>query len=88
MKTEIQIESVWHECELSYPHQEEPLPVPGPGGTQHWQQSSYARFNAKLSTPRRGPIIPPGQYNVRHRGRQLVFEAQKAEGSVVWGNVL
>ena len=88
MDAKIEINGDWIDCLLSYPNQEPPLSVPGPPGTTHWQQSSYSRFNAKLSFTASSPIIPPGSYKIRFGGKEHVFESQKPEHDIVWGNVL
>lgn len=88
MTTQIEINGAWIDCTFSYPNQESPISVAGPMGTASWQQSSYSRFNAKLTFFGLSPIVPPGSYKVRSGTKEFVFEVQKPEGDIVWGNVL
>jgi hypothetical protein len=84
MNSKIRIDGEWHECGFLYPFKEQlkPIKVPGPLGASQWQQSVY---NAKLVSNR---IIPSGNYDIRHKGKQLIFEAERPVIDGIFGNVI
>lgn len=82
MNSRIEIDGKWHECKILYPFKEPPLEVPGPLGTSQFQKSSY---NAKLVS---NLVVHLGNYNIRHNGKQSVFEATRAVSDGVLGEVL
>lgn len=87
MDAQIEIDGNWFNCSMSYPNNKPPLSIPGPLGTQQWQQSPYAEYNAKITMPIRSPIVPPRSYKVRLNDKIVTFEAHVSKGSNIWGNV-
>lgn len=81
MNSEIEIDGEWQKCEFLYPLKEFSIEAPGPLGSANWQKP---RHNAKLISK----TIYPGEYNIRHNGRQLVFEADRPDINGTLGNVL
>jgi hypothetical protein len=74
MNSEIEIDGKWQKCEFLYPLNEHPIEVSGQLGTSQWQQTPY---KAKLVSIATVDPIGPGRYNIRHNGKQLVFEADR-----------
>jgi hypothetical protein len=82
MNSKIRISGEWYKCGFIYPFKEPPIKVPGPLGTDHWQRSPYT---AKLVSNR---IIPPGNYDICHNGKELVFEAVRPVIDGILGNIM
>lgn len=82
MNSQIEIDGKWHECEFLYPFKEPRIEIPAPHGMSEFQQSSY---NAQLVSTL---TIDTGNYNIRHKGKQLVFKATRPVFDGILGEVL
>lgn len=88
MNAKIDIDGSWYECDFSHPHQAASIEVTGPQGMRTFQASPYARYNAKVTMPLRGPVVPPGTYSVHDGEQSHKFQVEKSESQLLWGNVL
>lgn len=88
MNAEIFANNEWHSCELSYPHSEPPIKVPGPMGTESWQKGSYSECNCKVTLMSLASIIPTGVYEVRASGKEMQLQVMAPKGLELWGNIL
>jgi len=86
MQAEIEVDGVWHPCDLFSPHDQPPVKYFLPGGVEAFQPA-YVQYNAKLVFPFPGLIISVGTYKIRTSNKAMDFSAEKPEGSIVWGNV-
>lgn len=82
MNAEIQLNGSWRQCQVTHPHKERPINVPGPMGMTSFQASPYARYNAKVS----GVLLVPGRYRIRRDRKEFEVEILKSEGDEAWGN--
>jgi hypothetical protein len=86
MQAQIEVDGVWHPCELFSPHNQPPAKSSLPGGVEAFQPV-YAQYNAKLEFQFPGLIISTGTYKIRTGNKVIDFSVEKPEGSIVWGNV-
>lgn len=78
----------WLDCQISHPNQEPPIRIPGPLGTTEWQESSFSKYNAKITLNARSPILEPGKYEIHFGGKEYVFETKNPKIDIIFGDIL